>query len=85
MVAGHVPWNLSLATRTLSPAPPGAAVVAGAGAAVGEVRRVELPRTVTVAVTVDAAAAVQEEPAAAVVVNGSVQAGPVMENLDVCA
>lgn len=83
MVAGHVPWNLSLATRTLSPAPPGAAVVAGA--AVGEVRRVELPRTVTVAVTVDAAAAVQEEPAAAVVVNGSVQAGPVMENLDVCA
>lgn len=84
MVAGHVPWNLSLATRTLSPAPPGAAVVAGAGAAVGEVRRVELPRTVTVAVTVGAAAA-QDEPAAVVVVTGSVQAGPVMENLDVCA
>ena len=84
MVPGHVPWNVSFATSSF-PAT-GAAVVAGAlllllPLLLPEARRVELPRTVTVCVTVGAAA--QDE--AAVVVTGSVHASPVMKNLDVWA
>lgn len=75
MVSGQVPWKVDVTEVT---APPSEA--AGVVAAVTSVEE-ELPRTVTVTVAVTVGAA----HVGPVVVTGSVQLSPVMENLGVWA
>lgn len=70
MVEGQAPSNVEVADAT--------GTVVAAKAAAPEVKE-ELPRTVTVTV------AAAQVGAVAVVVTGSVQLSPAMENLGVCA